>query len=201
MIFRNESHVHSEALAVLNNPKFQHYGDGRCRPMEIVVLSVTSKTYDIMNIISGMYVRAGKQTVNRAWQHEIVRRRWYICRHETTVEVLCHMGQRLHMTRILIVAKSNNIADVIEERLLDSINVFNAVTQRRDRIFPNYRCIRGGADIITYPIVWIDRYVDHNSRSVDGLVDLKATMDVIVREKSSLEVYPMVQVLRIFINT
>lgn len=56
------------------------------------------------------------------------------------------------MLRILI-AHTKHSVDVIEERLLDGIPLFNAETHPWDRIYPYYRRIRGEAEIQNVPRV------------------------------------------------
>lgn len=91
------------------------------------------------------------QTVDRALQYENFRSRWYTNQNETTVKDLFHIRQRLHMTIILIVTPMNNAVDVIKERLLDDIPLFNKYTLRCDCIYPYYRRIMGETDIRNVP--------------------------------------------------
>lgn len=104
-----------------------------------------------MNILAAIYISSGGQTSQRAWKHEIVRRRWTANGTERTVEALFNMGQGMYMPRILLFAPTNNAVNVLEDLLLDVIPLINAVTQRWDLFCPYYRRIQCYADIRNVP--------------------------------------------------
>lgn len=111
-------------------------------------------------------------------------------RTETIVEALFHMGQRLHMPRILIVALTSKEVDVIEEWLLDVISLLHEETRRWDHIYPYYRRIRWEADILNFP----------RSNIFHVRLEMRLPMEMIDRYAKGFTLWTLGLVFRTFPN-